>query len=237
MLYIPNGIGSIFPNVEKIVVGDLLSMISLDTKEVTRTNFENFNNLQEIALNSDVLRKIDKDALWDLSDLKIFTLSAQRLNFLNVRTFERNTKLMGIAIVSTELRELYANTFRYNPLLQGIHLENNVIEEIEDGTFKWNPKLEALSLASNKLTTLRENMFESNEKLWALDFTDNSLEVIKIDFTTIEAVQLIILENNNCIDDIYDSKYDGHRPHRYNNLTEFQNLINSKCKSSTKTNK
>lgn len=239
MRYIPNGIGEFFYNLKNLIVGDIPSLTCLGTKAVTRLNFKNLTKLRQITFVSNHIERLDKDALWDLAHLEIFGLTGQNLSFLNVRTFERNTKLKHAAVFSTGLRDLYENVFRYNLLLESVYFENNVIEGIHGATFLRNTKLGQVSLRSNKLKSLPTDLFNNNPLLFDIDFSENSLDYIKTNFTKLTNVQQIFLEYNTCIDVNYE-KTDNQRNQRLNhrhvrddsviqNLTQFQNMINVKC--------
>lgn len=229
MFYIPNGIGKFFTNLKSLKVGNISTLTSLGTKALTRLNLKNLGNLKYIQFSSNDIKKVDKDALWDLSKLESFLLNAQRLNFFNVRTLERNNKLKTVAISATELILLYENVFRYNVALESVSVDNNLVETIREGTFRNNLKLVEVSLSSNKLKIIPANLFKNNTLLNGLNFGDNNLEKIKIDFTKMKNIKYINFDGNDCINDNYSKQDNLEFGVTFNDLTQFQKLIKDKC--------
>lgn len=222
MFYIPNGIGNFFNNLKTLVIGNTTSS-SIGTKAIQRINFKHLENLSEIIGYVNDMKKLDKDALWDLQNLQFYEVTGKNVKLLNVRTFERNRNLIVVAIISTSLTQIPANLFRYNFLLDSVYLEYNAIESISDRLFWTNGKLRKVSLRSNKLESLPASLFINNPLLAEVDFGENKLKVIEIDFTKLKNIKHISLEFNTCI----DAKYDD----TYKNLTTFQQLIKLNCSS------
>lgn len=231
MYFIPNGIGWFFKNLKHFSVGDFETLTSLRTKSVTRLNFMNMDQLETVYIMADGMKKLDKDALWDLPNLEVFALSARRMKFINERVFERNQNLIVAGIISTEVHNLPAHLFKFNPLLSTVFLENNVIVSLPENLFESNGKLTELSFRSNKMQSLEANLLSSNPLLTEIDFSDNMLDYIKIDFTQFEHIEFINLDMNDCIDASYRSEGNITREtaFEYHNLTKFQNVIKARC--------
>lgn len=176
--------------------------------------------------------KVDKDALWDLPNLQYFVLNGNKLKFLHNSTFEKNEKLIGVAIDSTKITVVPKTLFQTNLLLEVVLIENNILTTLFDDTFKTNTKLEKVSFRANELKVLPAKLFgNNNSNLTEIDFGDNFLNNIPIDFTKFPNVNLIELENNSCFDACYYvKKVEAHVDvFIFTNLTEFQNAINVNC--------
>lgn len=228
MLFIPSGMGTIFNNVKSINIGDLVSLTSLGTKSIQRINFENFENLEGIAIVSSEIKKIDKDALWDLPNLQFFMAYANRLKFLNERTFERNPNLKRVAFISTELEEMPQLLFKYNLLLEYVAFYNGLIRGFSEQVFRSNGKLNMATFRSNKLEMIPANLFANNTLINDIDFSDNRIDRIYIDFRQFEHIEFIGFDLNECIDASYRNNSGNISP-QYNNLPEFQKLISDNC--------
>lgn len=129
MFYLPNGIGNFFPNLKSIFVG-YSDSLSLNTKLISRSNFQNMENLFEIIIHKSDIETISEDILWDLHNLERFQLDG-RLKDLPERTFENNAKLKEVYLASNALEFLPRKLFQNNPLLDWVNFKENFLKTIE----------------------------------------------------------------------------------------------------------
>lgn len=129
MFGLVNGIGKFFPNLKSLFIG-YSDSVSLNTKLISRTNFENMENLFEIAIHKSDVETIIEDTLWDLPNLERFQLDG-KLNELSDRTFERNGKLKEVYLASNELEFLPRKLFKNNFSLDWVNFKDNFLKIIE----------------------------------------------------------------------------------------------------------
>lgn len=129
MFYLANGIGDFFPNLKSIFVG-YSDSLSLNTKLISRSNFQNMKNLFEIVIHKSDIETIAEDILWDLPNLERFQLDG-RLKELPERTFENNANLKEVYLASNALEFLPRKLFKNNPSLDWVNFRNNFLKIIE----------------------------------------------------------------------------------------------------------
>lgn len=130
MFGLVNGIGKFFPHLKSIFIGYSDAETSLNTKLISRSNFENMENLFEIIIHQSDVEAIPEDTLWDLPNLERFQLDG-KLNELSERTFERNGKLKEIYLASNQLEFLPRKLFRNNFSLDWVNFKDNFLKIIE----------------------------------------------------------------------------------------------------------
>lgn len=126
MFSIPNGIESILINLKT-----LEATRCLETKFLSRTNFEHMENLVEMKFRNNKIQELKFDALWDLPALKIFIFERNELKILGERAFEKNSRLKFVELQSNLLEFLPRNIFKNNFLLEKVICFSNHLKIIE----------------------------------------------------------------------------------------------------------
>lgn len=178
MLFLPNGIGNFFTNLKSMIVGHSNSSF-LGTKLIKRSNFKDLRKLKELAFYRNDIEVIDKDSLWDLSNLENFKLVYNKLKFLHESTFEKNLKLKKVSMHSNELNFIPWNLFKNNLLLEYVDFTHNSLQTIDEKTFQTNERLKEVYLASNQLKILSTNLFSNNLLLEAVSVNENFLKTVE----------------------------------------------------------
>lgn len=146
MLYLVNGIGKLFPNLKSIFVGYTDSS-PLNTKLISRSNFQNMENLFEIIIHKSDIETITEDTLWDLPNLERFQLDG-KLKELPERTFENNVKLKQVYLASNGLEFLPRLIFKNNLNLNWVNFEDNFLKFIETDFIRFE-SIKYIFLAGN----------------------------------------------------------------------------------------
>lgn len=126
MIYLPDGIGRIFPRLKVVAV---LADLGLTTPR--RSNFQNMQNLLQLHFYRNSIERFDEDTLWDLSNLEIFTLYRNKIKFLPDKTFEKNAKLREVDLRWNKLEVLPKDLFKNNVMLQKAFFTGNAINVIQ----------------------------------------------------------------------------------------------------------
>lgn len=129
MFYLMNGLGKLFPNLKSIFVG-YSDEISLNTKLISRSNFQNMEKLFEIVIHRSDIETISEDVLWDLPSLERFQLDG-KLKELPERIFEKNAKLTEVYLASNVLEFLPRQLFKNNLNLNWVNFKDNSLKFIE----------------------------------------------------------------------------------------------------------
>ncbi|XP_037040377.1 protein artichoke-like [Bradysia coprophila] len=177
MHFLPDNVGRMFKNLKYLSVEKTRS-VSIDTKRICRSNFQNLEHLEGIRLLHNVIEELDEDSLWDLPNLRSIELNNNMLKLLHASTFSRNSKLTKVFVYSNVLKALPPTLFENNSLLEVIVFSGNSIETIADGIFDANINLKIVSLAVNRLESVGSNLFRNNSELESVDFSNNALKTI-----------------------------------------------------------
>lgn len=126
--FIPDGIGRIFPNLEKFVVG--YEDRNLGLKLLKRDNFRDMSLLWYLDFSFNNIDTIDEDTFQDLPNLKYFIIANNKLKMLHCNLFEKNTKLVHVNANSNQLEFLQGDLFKKNLLLEEAFFQNNILKVI-----------------------------------------------------------------------------------------------------------
>jgi len=155
-------------------------------------------------------------------------LSLKRIKRSDLKNLE---DLVYLRIFKNEITTLEYDTLRDLSQLENFALLENSLTEIDGRTFETNIKLKRVSLEGNKLEMLPRNLFANNLLLEYVTFSYNSLKIIEIDFTTFKNIKELHFSFNTCINAYYKGLHSTNDMNKFTNLTEFQNVITSKCSS------
>lgn len=125
--YIPNGIGHIFPHLDKFLVGYVDRNLGL--KQIHRSNFANMR-LTLLQLHDSYIETVDTDTIWDLVHLEEFQLVNSRLKVLPAKFFEKNVKLRHVNGNGNEIQYLPLDLFKHNPLIEEVSFKDNKLRSI-----------------------------------------------------------------------------------------------------------
>lgn len=225
MFYVPEGIGKIFKNLKKFVVGR-----NMRFKHIKRSNLKNLVNLDWLEIIENKIENVDMDTVWDIPTLEWFVFGENKIKHVDNKTFEKTTNLISVQLNDNEIEIFDENTLSNLPKLERFYMYNNKLKELHKNTFERNPKLKIVSLFNNKLEILPADLFKTNLLLEIVDFSSNSLKVIQTDFSDVNIGKISFLLNI-CIDAYYDKDDLNTYSNRYKMLTEFQTLIRTNCLS------
>lgn len=172
-----------------------------------------FKNLQGIYVGSELGTKIIK-----------------RSNFKHMKSLHK------LLFYPNDIESLDEDALWDLPILEDFLVVGNKLKVLPERLFEKNTELSNVDLRSNQLEYLPRNLFKNNLLLNRVDLHDNLLNSIEIDFTRLTVIREIWLYDNICISILYDIRNETSDDNvtyanQYRNLTEFQSLINTNCKS------
>lgn len=140
---IPNGIGKVLENLEK------LSVYISDLQVIDQKNFADMENLRKLELYENDLEEIEPKTFFHLGNLEEVSLSYNRIKFFHKLTFSR---LINLKII----------------LANG-----NLIEFLDKDLFQHNPLLEIISLSSNQITKINIDFRSFFKEIQIINFSEN----------------------------------------------------------------
>lgn len=190
MFYLIDGIGKLFPNLKSFFVG-YSDSLPLNTTLIRRSNFQNMENLFEIAIHQSEIDWIYEDLLWDLPNLERFQLDGMLLD-IPERTFEKNIKLKEVYLASNSLVFLPRNLFKNNSDLKWVNFACNSLKFIETD-FTRLPHIQYIFLTGNLCINQNWNKTAEMIEIQFENITETN------DFYQVSGVaELQRLINSNC---------------------------------------
>ncbi|XP_037035531.1 toll-like receptor 7 isoform X1 [Bradysia coprophila] len=172
MASLPRNVGAIFTNLTSLIV-------SVDTRRISRSNFQNLTRLELILFHKSSVAEFDENSLWDLPNLETFSLeNSKLLKLLHAATFSRNSKLREVVMKSNALQSLPRNLFQNNSLLESVSFDYNSIETIGENIFESNANLVSVALMANRLRHFSKNVFRNNTELQFIDLSNNRIKTV-----------------------------------------------------------
>jgi Leucine-rich repeat (LRR) protein len=126
-LYIPNGIGGLFPNLKQ------LEIILSNLKFIKRANFKEMHFLKDLRLDHNRIEKIEAETFDDLRNLQWLSISDNKIKSIDLRLTHALTELLWFTANENEIEVLDEKYFRMNLKLAGTdviasqHVEENQI--------------------------------------------------------------------------------------------------------------
>ena len=120
----------------------LLDLGRLGLQQVESDTFTGLSNLRILSLSQNRLKVLPEDLLRPMPALEKFLLGG--------KTDERRFRIVD----GNELSVLPQELLQHSPLLQVLDLSENMLTSLPNHIFDKTPLLQALDLASNKLTEL-----------------------------------------------------------------------------------
>lgn len=171
----------------------------------------------------------------EFEKLEALWIIRSRLKSMTKQNFDEMLKLRALNLYENEISSLHFDVFHNLVNLEYLDLDNNFISELHPDLFVYMPDLTALRMRENKLEKLSEKIFRSNKNLEQIHLNGNKLKEIGVDFSAMENLMAVNLENNfmNC--DISfgfyedfggDANYDVEEE-----LRRFQEKVEDECRN------
>jgi Leucine-rich repeat (LRR) protein len=143
--------------------------------------------------------------------------------------------LRALNFYENQISSLEFDVFHSLLNLEYLDLDNNQISELHPDLFLYNPDLKILRLRENKLEALSDNIFRSNRNIEQIHLNGNHLKNVNVDFTLMENLLAVNLENNYDGCDLsvgfYENIKDNDNEDKLEILMEiFQRNVESKCR-------
>jgi len=187
---------SIPNDIPKNVTGIVMSGYTFE--EVNLDEFYSFNNLRDLVLNENQIRKITINKILknvktlNLQDNNLATLPHRdlgRLKSVEELTLRNNklTTIRGVRfpkkvdildIRNNSISSLHGGLFKKSKLLRVLKLNDNQIDTIHLNAFENTPSIEVLDLENNKLTKLPRNIFSKLLSTWYINLRGNKIKSI-----------------------------------------------------------
>lgn len=127
--YIADGVGQLFPNLNKFWVS--YDNFNLGLKLLKRRNFKDMEKLFYLDVKFNDVETVAEDSLWDLPELQYFIVNNNKLKHFHKKTFVKSPKLKEVKANTNELKFLHRDLFVKNPLLHKLDFGNNKLTTIE----------------------------------------------------------------------------------------------------------
>jgi Leucine-rich repeat (LRR) protein len=164
---------------------------------------EHFSNLEELVMDTNHLKFIKSEDFSDMTSLKRLNLGYNSLKIDDGNVFEKLENLEELKLHVSKLRNLPSKIFS--------HQRN----------------LKTILLFGNYLTHLERSLFVNNLSLENIDLSKNRLRQINIDFTKFTQIYTINLQNNECMNEIYDTE--NPEKSSISSVQDLQSIIYQNC--------
>jgi len=139
---------------------------------------KNYQNLQELKLDDNLIKDIHPDAFKYCKDLRILTLRNNKITSLKDGLFADLNKVQILVLDNNGLEELPDNAFAGMDDLEYLYIRENKIKTIKKYAFYGLDKLRFIHLEENRIETLDKKWIEEaakNKNLKRIFLEDNSL--------------------------------------------------------------
>uniref|UniRef100_A0ABK0L919 Leucine-rich repeat-containing G protein-coupled receptor 6 n=1 Tax=Rattus norvegicus TaxID=10116 RepID=A0ABK0L919_RAT len=159
--------------------------------------FHHLRFLEELMLQSNQLRGIPAEALWELPSLQSLRLDANLISLVPERSFEGLSSLRHLWLDDNALTEIPVRALNNLPALQAMTLALNRIRHIPDYAFQNLTSLVVLHLHNNRIQHVGTHSFEGLHNLETLDLNYNELQEFPVAIRTLGRLQELGFHNNN----------------------------------------
>lgn len=173
--------------------------------DLPRNFYENPENVQKIQLEFQNLTKIKSSAFSGAFSLVEIDLDHNQILYIGEDALIDLQNLTILSLTKNNLTVIRSNTFVGAINLRRLHLNQNKIQLIEDGALNL-PNLETILLQNNRLKKLSGSVFIGAPRLREAVFEENELVQINEAFTHLHRLEILILDYNQ-IEDINLSKF------------------------------
>lgn len=170
-----------------------------DLMQVTET----FPNLNGFGITFTGLKKVEREKLKTLSNLKFFLIN------------------------DNAIEEIPADAFYDLKNLELIDICRNKIKQLEPTWLTSMPRLRVFKARTNKFQIVPANMFKNNKELEEILFDYNEIVRNEVNYVELPKLKLVTVLQNNCIDVEYCQ--DPTKPKCIRSLQQFNYLINGHC--------
>lgn len=164
---------------------------------------EYFPNLSGFGITFTGLKKIKRDNLKSLSNLKFFLIS------------------------DNELEEIPADTFYDLKNLELIDICRNKVKQLDPNWLTSMPRLKVFKARTNKFQSIPANMFQNNKELEEILFDNNQIAKNDVNYADLPKLKFVAMLKNNCINLEYCK--DPNKPNCIRSLQQFNYLIKGYC--------
>lgn len=137
-------------------------------------SFEGIKSLLRLNMSNNRLSDINS-SLFRFSELKVLSLSNNRIKNLKLVDFEKLNKLEVLDLSSNAIQTFEFNLFQNMLQLYSLDLRNNVLDVLNKDTFTNLQYLSSIDLSRNKFKSLPKGLFK-NKTVNTFSITDNLLE-------------------------------------------------------------
>ncbi|MEJ1270095.1 hypothetical protein NN561_000915 [Cricetulus griseus] len=167
-------------------------------KEALSSSVEKTGKLRpRKMLQSNQLRGIPAEALWELPSLQSLRLDANLISLVPERSFEGLSSLRHLWLDDNALTEIPVRALNNLPALQAMTLALNHIRRIPDYAFQNLTSLVVLHLHNNLIQHVGTHSFEGLHNLETLDLNYNELQEFPVAIRTLGRLQELGFHNNN----------------------------------------
>ncbi|PZC80312.1 hypothetical protein B5X24_HaOG214921 [Helicoverpa armigera] len=136
--------------------------------------FEGSRSLLHLNLSNNRLTDINS-SLFRFSELKVLSLSGNRIKDLKESDFEKLNKLEVLDLSSNSIKTIGFNVFQNMVLLYSLDLSHNELEVANKDAFANLRSLSSINLSTNKLKSLPKDLFK-NKTIKDFSVSENILE-------------------------------------------------------------
>nr|CAD7568569.1 unnamed protein product [Timema californicum] len=194
-----------------------LSFLNVPTAYLNNSIFINTTLLREISWRGSGIKKIQQNALRNLSILENLDLSNNEIESLFVKTFESLSALKVLNLTQNKLHDFPHGLFENLANLETLSLNDNEFHVIPFQIFAPLQNLVTLDMSNNMMTSIENEFFMPNKKLKFINLNGNKLTKVHRAFTNMENLEKIELSNNS-LTDITRNVYEGLHNLLYLNL-------------------
>lgn len=185
----------------------VLNILEIDTTASTAVGTHNYgkgiSDVNVLFVSSQSTTKlVPSNSCNVFKNLKKFDISGRFVDNLKPDVFSGCSKVDGIKIYLPKLTEI----------------NEDLLTEV--------PNLTSISLTFTNIEILPRNLFKNNQKLTQINLSYNKFKAISTEFPV--SVNMLSLQGNTCIDDIYMKELSTTNP-----LINFVKKIYNKCKNGT----
>ncbi|CAD5111758.1 unnamed protein product [Dimorphilus gyrociliatus] len=177
-----------------------IKLQEIGLKKIESDCFSNldYNRLQEMYLDSNLISHIAGEIFSKMKNLNYLNLSGNKLVDLGQNSFFGLNSLTHLIAFGNKITDIRAVTFNGLRNLHTLELHNNNIELIEEGAFQELIELRELSLVKNQIKTLPKDLFNKTKKIRRIEFAKNLLnEIDEKCFKDLNDLNVLDLSYNN----------------------------------------
>ncbi|XP_014782050.1 slit homolog 3 protein [Octopus bimaculoides] len=174
---------------------EFFNLLGCDLKKLDRDRLENIHEIKQLCLTQNQLRSINSNLFRSFLDLRKLDLTNNQISTISEQAFERLAELQGLVLFKNNVYDI-KNLFKRNTKLTFLNLGSNQITEIGENDFQNLSKLKYLDLTSNQITTINPKAFEPLVSLCYLILQNNKLIDFSVLDFTLKSLRVADFTNN-----------------------------------------